>query len=311
MERTVSERNSESPKSEESPGQKQDPLERRRLQNRLSQRNHRRKIRDRIAKLQERVIANELRASAALNGWDQTYTPPFLPTRHSYHSNADFNSISNDPSPLPAECSQFIPQCTISSPSWSSQPAITQSSTLPRSPLNSSDGGSFDIEPSFPASSMPDLIHSPRFPLPTASSQEGSIHDSLSSNCSPLSENLPSVSTNQSLYYVATETSLPQILQALSSVSPQSKIIVVVPPDTTTSVTSSLGSPAIWPGSSSLRDYFPTPLNALNMACQCQDPSTNCISSAQTYSRTWNVPRSYIPDYPLNKLIGSPCGIFP
>ncbi|KAJ5642087.1 hypothetical protein N7490_006087 [Penicillium lividum] len=69
----------ESPSSEGSP-QKQDPLERRRLQNRLSQRNHRRKIRDRIAKLQERVIANELRAAAALRGWDQTY-PPLISTR--------------------------------------------------------------------------------------------------------------------------------------------------------------------------------------------------------------------------------------
>ncbi|KAJ5765028.1 hypothetical protein N7520_004587 [Penicillium odoratum] len=77
----------ECPSSEGSP-QKQDPLERRRLQNRLSQRNHHhlkltdpgRKIRDRIAKLQERVIANELRAAAALRGWDQTY-PPLISTR--------------------------------------------------------------------------------------------------------------------------------------------------------------------------------------------------------------------------------------
>ncbi|KAJ5524146.1 hypothetical protein N7494_010796 [Penicillium frequentans] len=72
----------ESSSSEGSPTPKQDPLERRRLQNRLSQRNHRRKIRDRIAKLQERVIANELRATAALNGWDQTYSSPYIPEHH-------------------------------------------------------------------------------------------------------------------------------------------------------------------------------------------------------------------------------------
>ncbi|KAE8154235.1 hypothetical protein BDV25DRAFT_136160 [Aspergillus avenaceus] len=54
--------------------QDQDPVERRRLQNRLSQRNHRRKIRDRIAKLQERVIASELKAAATLNGWN--FNPP-------------------------------------------------------------------------------------------------------------------------------------------------------------------------------------------------------------------------------------------
>lgn len=87
--------------------QKQDPLERRRLQNRLSQRNHRkmttrypdhyevklniagRKIRDRIAKLQERVIANELRAAAALNGWDQPYSPPpLLGPRHVFQQDS-------------------------------------------------------------------------------------------------------------------------------------------------------------------------------------------------------------------------------
>lgn len=37
-----------------------------------------RKIRDRIAKLQERVIANELRAAAAFNGWDQSYAQSSL-----------------------------------------------------------------------------------------------------------------------------------------------------------------------------------------------------------------------------------------
>ncbi|KAL4929754.1 transcription factor xanC [Aspergillus undulatus] len=61
---------------EESPP-KQDPTERRRLQNRLSQRNHRRKIRDRIAKLQERVIASELRAAASLHGWHSTPCIPY------------------------------------------------------------------------------------------------------------------------------------------------------------------------------------------------------------------------------------------
>lgn len=77
---------------DQSPSTKQDPLERRRLQNRLSQRNHRekfpqideavfsdtdrkigRKIRDRIAKLQERVIANELRAASGAYSWSQPY----------------------------------------------------------------------------------------------------------------------------------------------------------------------------------------------------------------------------------------------
>jgi hypothetical protein len=41
------EKTPESPNSDDSPGQKEDPLERRRLQNRLSQRNHRKSAVDR------------------------------------------------------------------------------------------------------------------------------------------------------------------------------------------------------------------------------------------------------------------------
>ncbi|KAJ5134831.1 hypothetical protein N7476_001962 [Penicillium atrosanguineum] len=93
---------SKSPNGDGLPGQKEDLLERRRLQNRLSQRNHRRKIRDRIAKLQERVIANELRASAALNGWDQHYMPsPLLSNRHVSHSHFNMSPrdhLATDPS---------------------------------------------------------------------------------------------------------------------------------------------------------------------------------------------------------------------
>ncbi|KAJ5786447.1 uncharacterized protein N7503_011659 [Penicillium pulvis] len=102
----------ESPSSEGSPAPKQDPLERRRLQNRLSQRNHRRKIRDRIAKLQERVIANELRAAATLNGWDQTYSPPYIPAHHHspYYEEPELTLDSRDHSPQSTEPSTpFFP----------------------------------------------------------------------------------------------------------------------------------------------------------------------------------------------------------
>ncbi|KAJ5517727.1 hypothetical protein N7453_000149 [Penicillium expansum] len=94
------EEHSTSPNDEEILSQTQDPLERRRLQNRLSQRNHRRKIRERIAKLQERVIANELRAAAALNGWDQGYNPSLFPRPHSSPSDNELGFTSRDVSPF-------------------------------------------------------------------------------------------------------------------------------------------------------------------------------------------------------------------
>ncbi|KAJ5272446.1 hypothetical protein N7478_007571 [Penicillium angulare] len=120
------ERKSESPSSsEDSSAQKQDPLERRRLQNRLSQRNHRRKIRDRIAKLQERVVANELRAAAALNGWDQPYTSSQPTSTHHSHftpyKEPDLSFGSPDHSPLSTEPSTpFFPSYPFSSHAISS-----------------------------------------------------------------------------------------------------------------------------------------------------------------------------------------------
>lgn len=82
--------NAETTDSSGSSAHKLDPVERRRVQNRVSQRNHResttlwvdhthaagRKMRDRIAKLQERVIASELRAAACVDAWDQPNSTP-------------------------------------------------------------------------------------------------------------------------------------------------------------------------------------------------------------------------------------------
>ncbi|KAJ6007494.1 hypothetical protein N7540_011470 [Penicillium herquei] len=108
--------------SEDSPSQKQDPLEKRRQQNRLSQRNHRRKIRDRIAKLQERVIANELQAVAALDGWDNSYgTSPLTTSIHSPCSpylDVELSLGSPDPPSLSTTpTTPFIPPNEFSSPS--------------------------------------------------------------------------------------------------------------------------------------------------------------------------------------------------
>jgi hypothetical protein len=78
-----------------------------------------RKIRDRIAKLQERVIANELRAAAALNGWDQTYSPPFMSTHHSppYYQETESIFSSRDHSPQSTEPSTpFLPSYNFPAP---------------------------------------------------------------------------------------------------------------------------------------------------------------------------------------------------
>ena len=57
-----------------------------------------RKIRDRIAKLQERVIANELRAAAALNGWDQPYLQPLIGNRFTLQQDIGVHNGTSDQS---------------------------------------------------------------------------------------------------------------------------------------------------------------------------------------------------------------------
>ncbi|KAI2793369.1 hypothetical protein POX_b03423 [Penicillium oxalicum] len=106
-------RGAERRETENNPGQDQDPLERRRLQNRVSQRNHRRKIRDRIAKLQERVVANELRAAAVLNGWDQLYSsPPAMSDICTSHTLGGAEWYSGDDIPA------FLASSSLSSPGF-------------------------------------------------------------------------------------------------------------------------------------------------------------------------------------------------
>ncbi|KAI9369854.1 hypothetical protein BJX61DRAFT_517838 [Aspergillus egyptiacus] len=98
---------------------KQDPTERRRLQNRLSQRNHRRKIRDRIAKLQERVIASELRAAASLHNW---HSAPCIPYEvKPSPSSTSSSSLSLSPSASTSACSSSSsPPTELAAPACSS-----------------------------------------------------------------------------------------------------------------------------------------------------------------------------------------------
>ncbi|KAJ5089073.1 hypothetical protein N7532_007757 [Penicillium argentinense] len=196
----------ESPRNDETPSQKQDPLERRRLQNRLSQRNHRRKIRDRIAKLQERVIANELRAAAALNGWDQPFTSsPLLSPRHTSHQQNDL-SASRDPSPMTTEPSTpFVPSCSATATSlWTSDLNFPHSpGWLSGDAPSIVDGSGFanDSICSMPrASYMPSGI---QLPAHTGIHEGDTVQDVIASPNSLYGET-SSAPSNQPLYYVTT-----------------------------------------------------------------------------------------------------------
>ena len=161
-----------------------------------------RKIRDRIAKLQERVIANELRAAAALNGWDQTYAPsPLVSPRHGSHQDAHFIG-SRDPSPLGTEPSTlFMPPYAVpSTPSWSGDwPVSPYPGVVTGDPTFFMDGAFMgDTLCSAP------YVHPVGLQSTMRNGFEGEeMHDSFGGGgC--LSSNLPPKSTNQPSYYVAT-----------------------------------------------------------------------------------------------------------
>ncbi|KAJ5795264.1 hypothetical protein N7457_001863 [Penicillium paradoxum] len=193
---------STSPRDEDVLSQTQDPLERRRLQNRLSQRNHRRKIRERIAKLQERVIANELRAAAALNGWDQTYNPSLFPRAHSVPQHDHGFALRDVPPSIPDQCTPFMPLYpSFASHSWSND--------LNTFPQHSGCPGDL---PQFTEASEA----SPISPIPTISSQStngissatgvgSESYRELAGTSEPLiPDSLSTSAPNQPLYYVAT-----------------------------------------------------------------------------------------------------------
>ncbi|KAL2811282.1 hypothetical protein BJX63DRAFT_285924 [Aspergillus granulosus] len=190
------------------PSQKQDPTERRRLQNRLSQRNHRRKIRDRIAKLQERVIASELRAAATLHGWQSAPCIPY----------------EVKPSPSSASSSLSLsPSASSSPPDLQCPPAATCS------PYNMS------LSPmaSLPVLSTPTIYDDPNgggggsgtsTPLVTPDGVGGAglLGAGFGLDTMQMCEQWGF----QGSVYLATETSLPQILQTLG---PSSNAIILVP----------------------------------------------------------------------------------
>ncbi|KAJ5673210.1 hypothetical protein N7507_002337 [Penicillium longicatenatum] len=270
----------ESPSSDGSSTPKQDPLERRRLQNRLSQRNHRRKIRDRIAKLQERVIANELRAAAALNGWDQTYSPPFMSTHHSppYYQETESIFSSRGHSPQSTEPSTpFLPSYNF--------PAPTNTDHLGRLPELSGDPSYYYLE----SASLNHVNQGIQI------ENDQNMENFLDSwgNSRTESPTAGSGAPNQPNIYIATESSLPHILRTLKTISSQSKIIVLVSPESLPSLQTGLGTNNtpmnFWstnPLSGNEADSMPSPMSMTNTSYQCQ-PQNAYSLTPEIIPRAW------------------------
>lgn len=143
------------------------------------------------------MIANELRAAAALNGWDQQFTPsPLVSARHTSHQ----ESISQDFCPMATEpATPFMPPYNLSTgPSWSSPYA----GLLPGDHSSCVDGLSFTSESMCSESSVTSRMVDVDIPAPAWSSLEGDIfQDAFAEGFSNAFTNTPS---NQPLYYVAT-----------------------------------------------------------------------------------------------------------
>ncbi|CAI7608840.1 unnamed protein product [Penicillium bialowiezense] len=286
---------SPSPSNGEMLNQTQDPLERRRLQNRLSQRNHRRKIRERIAKLQERVIANELRAAAALHGWDQTYNAPynnstFNPAPYSRFSDQGINISQRDiTSPSSEQITSFTPHYTpYSTQSWPVDQNGLQS-TLTYTGDASYLGSPAATSPNTSLKSVsPSSLNSMH---PNNSGFGGDTFHGIANAGECLLQDSISLSPSQPSYYVATEAALPQILQVINTMSPQSKVIVLVPPESSISTSivpfmppnSSFGA-----GFNNMETDAATLHSPPNFGCICYPCNGQSGSSAESNSKTWN-----------------------
>ncbi|KAL4940208.1 hypothetical protein BDV06DRAFT_24483 [Aspergillus oleicola] len=210
------------PPEPESPNHgKQDPTERRRLQNRLSQRNHRRKIRDRIAKLQERVIASELRAAATLHGW---HTPciPYEVKPSPSSSSSTSSSVS-----LPPPTSSPPNELQCSSASYN-----VGLGTLPQIPMLSTTPGYNEVGPVGTLDSSGTSSPTTTSFIPDDAIGSGTGTGAVSAMPGQgLGIGLDTMQMCeqwgfQGSVYLATETSLPSILQTLG---PSSNAIIVLP----------------------------------------------------------------------------------
>ncbi|KXG51403.1 uncharacterized protein PGRI_094150 [Penicillium griseofulvum] len=299
-----------SPKDEDILSQTQDPLERRRLQNRLSQRNHRRKIRERIAKLQERVIANELRAAAALNGWDQAYNPSLFPRSQSSSEN-ELGFTSRDVSPLiPDQCTPFMPPYPLFSQAWPNDFNTFPQNGYPGD-LSQFTGVS-EASPRSPATSAPAQTHSMS---PPSSAPGDTYREMIGTPEALIPDSLSTSAPNQPLYYVATEAALPQIIHVINTMSPEYKVIVLVPPESPASASiPSFPSPTSPYGGHNGPDHGPAAQQSTsqNLGCLCY-PHNIHSTPTQFASRPWMGGGSYTQTCPLHKVANTvpPRGPFP
>jgi hypothetical protein len=221
-----------------------------------------RKIRDRIAKLQERVIASELRAAAGVRNWDQPNSatglmPPYeseRPPSPRPETPALFNPPYDAAADICASCSTSMGQMPLPSPA---NPA----------PLFD---GSVEFDPSTPSSLINASPSCP--PTPGTFPSDASLYfpgtypamTGTAMNQSGISELPFQPQSPPSPYYQATtgkctspvptdrlttspETSLPQIIQALNTSPTSPRAIVLIPqrdsPGLTSGASGSQGAP--------------------------------------------------------------------
>ncbi|KAL4987937.1 hypothetical protein BDW68DRAFT_101714 [Aspergillus falconensis] len=208
---------------------KQDPTERRRLQNRLSQRNHRRKIRDRIAKLQERVIASELRAAATLHGWHSTPCIPYevKPSPSSTSSTSSSLSLSPCSSSPPTELRRQ-PSCNVS---LNAIPPLPVLSTVRYEDAGAGGVGSLAANANASGTSSPTELIASDTVGPSGMLGHGTGTGTGTGAGQAFGLGLDTMQMCeqwgfQGSVYLATETSLPQIMQTLG---PSSNAIILVP----------------------------------------------------------------------------------
>ncbi|KAJ5958082.1 uncharacterized protein N7479_005232 [Penicillium vulpinum] len=303
-----------SPKDEDILSQTQDPLERRRLQNRLSQRNHRRKIRERIAKLQERVIANELRAAAALNGWDQAYNPSLFQRSHSSSSENNFRFISRDVSPLiPDQCTSFMPSYPLFSQSWPND-----FNTFPQHGYPGDLSQFNGVSEASPISPITSVSAQPNNAISSPSSGIGgdTYQEMIGTPEALIPDSMSTSPPNQPLYYVATEAALPQIIQVINTMSPEYKVIVLVPPESPASASMpSFPSPtSSYSAAHNGSDHGPPAQqpNSQNLSCLCYPQNMHSGPPVHPPSRPWIGGGSYSQMCPLHKANSvAPRGAFP
>ncbi|KAF4295189.1 hypothetical protein CNMCM8686_000621 [Aspergillus fumigatus] len=291
---------------DDSSNEKQDAIERRRLQNRLSQRNHRRKIRDRIAKLQERVIASELRAVATLNGWDQASPPAASMMESKPQGDFDSNplaSVSEDPaisnppqrnvsSNLCRSCCSLLNQM----PSSSSLPSPTSPLPFDLGLTNGVD--STNSSPSTLLNSSPSSSQLSPFSLDTSLSMTGLQSQNEFSfppyPDPPGSQQYPHCPQ----YYVATEASLPHIMQRLGSATSHPKAIILISHGHGYAPAPFTGANAA--DSTGLRSALNGNLNLQNPGCHCLRPDRSAKSSDLGTSGDWMNAPSSTPFCPLH-----------